>query len=124
MRSGEPTRLADNLAERSLYGMFPRGHASEGAQVMLAGRSADDLWLYNPKGGQALHGNGIGWEARPTGLSGMSDLWVDETGSAWVLGSRMDESPGVLRWDLATGAWRRLPTPTDLSAVRVVGCPV
>jgi hypothetical protein len=87
----------------------------------IAARTAEDLWLYDADQGDVFHGNGVGWESRPTGLARVLSLRVDATGAAWLVGATESKGEGdvVLRWDLAAHAWRRVPTPADLRAARV-----
>jgi hypothetical protein len=100
---------------------LPSLGAIGGMQAEIAARSPADLWLYFPSQGDALHGNGVGWESRPTGLAAVKSLRTDDSGAAWLVGGNDQHGEGdvVLRWDTATHAWKRLPTPADLRAARI-----
>lgn len=93
----------------------------DAAQHDLAASAPHDVWLHRADG-DVLHGNGVGWEERPTGLAVLLDLWVDPTGVAWVLGA-MEESDEerregevLLRWEHAARGWARVPTPPGFRA--------
>jgi hypothetical protein len=92
-----------------------------GSRPQIAARTPAHLWLYFPGHSHVLHGSGVAWESRPTGLAAINDLQVDDTGAAWIIGGDDSKSEGsaVLRWDTAAHAWRRLPTPPDLRATRL-----
>jgi hypothetical protein len=83
----------------------------------LAARSHHDLWLFYRGSGEVFHGNGVAWEARPAGVV-VIDLWVDDTGAAWLVG---EEGNVVLRWDPSGRGWRALAVPADLGATRIIG---
>jgi len=55
------------------------------ANLSIDGRDAKDVWMLG-EGSVLWHWNGVAWSPRPAGLATLIDLWVDEAGSAWVLG--------------------------------------
>jgi hypothetical protein len=129
-RRSESQRLwlgAELLRLEVSYRLTLAGHllplpASGLPNAEIAARSPADLWLYAPSSSDIFHGNGVGWESRPTGLAKIRSLRTDDSGAAWLVGgdeSSWVEGNVVLRWDTAAHAWKRLPTPADLRAERI-----
>ncbi len=83
----------------------------------VAGRFADDLWLYFPNHPEVLHYNGRVWEDRSPGVGNVHSLILDANGAAWVLtgnDARSTDGDKVLHWDHAAHAWVCLPVPAGL----------
>jgi hypothetical protein len=91
----------------------------------FGGRAPDDLWAWNTETARVWKGNGVAWYERPVPVSEIRDVWIDETGSAFVLGNRAREKDAaevVVRWDDASATWKYLPFTGHLQgAKRIVG---
>lgn len=100
-----------------------------GAQVfepLLAGRSDRDIWLGSRRFAPIVHYDGITWTRSSPGLGYVADLWADDTGTAWAVGTRAeaktDADPAgdvAVRWDRGARTWVPLPVPAGFRA-RVV----
>lgn len=88
----------------------------------IAARSPADVWQWDADGSpEVARFDGVTWEPRPVDLFRVDDLWLDETGAAWVLGKDAGKKTAVVRWDFASRAWQRLPFPAELDATLVRG---
>lgn len=117
LRVGQPSFAIDDRPAP-----VPDDMSSE--ESLLVARSSDDVWIGSPLYASLWHWNGVAWNPRPAAIATLFDLWTDESGAAWVLGSTAKnarEGDLVLRWDLAAKAWRSVPLPPDLRATRLGG---
>jgi hypothetical protein len=97
--------------------------------MLLAARTDRDLWLADYS--RVWHWNGVAHEPRSPRMARVIDLWVDETGAAWVLGrARAPEDPrqpasdradALARWDPAAGRFRRVAVPRGFEATIIRG---
>lgn len=92
------------------------------------GRSADDIWAVGGTGGgQAWRWDGLRWaDARPPAGGGLSGVFVDNVGAAWVSGLfgrllRHDASGGWEVEDAATGQTLHAVWADDEGTVWAVG---
>ncbi len=85
------------------------------AEGGLAASAVDDLWFWSRS--SLYRGDGLSWTPIPTGLTGLSSVWITEPGTAWALGvdkqgdGEGEQSDELIRWDLSSGARTRFFVP-------------
>jgi hypothetical protein len=119
--------LGNQLGETSVVAGERRVLLPDGllhAEVSLAARADDDLWLWEPASTspRLWHGNGMAWFPVATGLRAQDEVWITAPASLWALGVRdgeVDES--LLRLDLDQGTWERFPAAGASRMLRAAG---
>lgn len=83
-------------------------------------RSLSDLWVWEWSPGQVWRGNGLDWYPVHVGLGAITDLWITEPNTAWILGARtQDEGTEELaQWDIEKRRATRYATPGAQSVLR------